>query len=411
MTTSEQTAPTGTDGARDLEAFRQEVRSWFAEHTPAGWEEHLRTADEDESVRFFREWARSLHAGGYLVPHWPVERGGAALPLAEQIVIQQEMSRIGAPRPRYQVIALGHAAATLLEHGTPEQQRLLDGVLDGDIWCQGFSEPEAGSDLASLRTRAVREGDHYVINGQKTWSSMAYRARWCLLLARTDAQAPKHRGISVFILDMHAPGLDIRPIKQATGSAEFCELFLSDVRVPASMLVGAENDGWRIAQTTLTTERASQLLELHQGLETSIRRLAEQARHQRGSRGEPRTEDSAFRQELARHAADVDAFGLLVEKIMQRLITDGHLGPESSIGKLYFSELLQRLMRFGVQLNAMNAQVNHHNRADLSYTSGDWMIDYIRSWTWTIAAGSNEIQRNIIAEKVLGLPREPRTVQ
>jgi alkylation response protein AidB-like acyl-CoA dehydrogenase len=393
----------------ELAEFRQQVRAWFTSHTPPEWEEHLRHADEEESVRFFRDWARTLHSGGYLVPHWPVDRGGSAMPLAKQIVIQQEMSRAGAPRPRYQVIALGHAAATLLEHGTPEQQRLLDGVLDGDIWCQGFSEPEAGSDLASLRTRAVREADHYVINGQKTWSSMAYRAHWCLLLARTDADVPKHRGISVFILDMKTPGIEIRPIKQATGSAEFCEIFLNDVKIPVEMRVGAENDGWRIAQTTLTTERASQLLELHQGLETSVRRLAAEARHQIGTRGQPRTEDTAFRQELARHAADVDAFGLLVEKIMSGLISTGHLGPESSIGKLYFSELLQRLMRFGVQLNGMVAQQNHHNRADLSYTSGDWMIDYIRSWTWTIAAGSNEIQRNIIAEKVLGLPREPRT--
>jgi alkylation response protein AidB-like acyl-CoA dehydrogenase len=400
--------PRPGDATDELENFRQQVRSWFAAHTPAGWEDLLREADEETTVGFFRDWARTLHAGGYLVPHWPVEHGGAALPLAKQVIIQQEMSRAGAPRPRYQVIALGHAAATLLEHGTPEQQALLQGVLDGDIWCQGFSEPEAGSDLASLRTRAVRHGDEYVVNGQKTWSSMAYRARWCLLLARTDPDMPKHRGISVFILDMTAAGVQIRPIRQATGSAEFCEIFLTDVRIPVSMRVGAENEGWRIAQTTLTTERASQLLELHQGLEVSIQRLAAAARNQANSMGQPRVHDSAFRQELARHAADVDAFGLLVEKIMRGLITNGRLGPESSIGKLYFSELLQRLMRFGVVLGGMHAQPNHHNRADLSYTSGDWMIDYIRSWTWTIAAGSSEIQRNIIAEKVLGLPREPR---
>jgi alkylation response protein AidB-like acyl-CoA dehydrogenase len=393
------------DTTEDLGIYRSSVRAWFAEHTPADWEAHLRTAGEQETLDFFRIWAKTLHSGGFLVPHWPVEFGGGALPLSKQIVIQQEMAAANAPRPRYQVIALGHAAATLLEHGSAEQKTLLGGVLEGDIWCQGFSEPEAGSDLASLRTTAVLSGNHYVVNGQKTWSSMAARARWCLLLARTDPSAQKHRGISVFVLDMHAPGVELRPIRQATGSAEFCEIFLTDVRIPVSMRVGAENDGWRIAQTTLTTERASQLLELHQGLQTSVQRLADAARRGALDFGQ---DNGAFRQELALHAADVDVFGLLVDKIMTSLIETGAMGAESSIGKLYFSELLQRLMRFGVRAQGLVAHVDHHNRADLSYTSGDWMLDYIRSWTWTIAAGSSEIQRNIIAEKVLGLPREPK---
>jgi alkylation response protein AidB-like acyl-CoA dehydrogenase len=392
------------DGA-DLDQYRSEVRAWFAEHTPVGWEELLRNADEDQTEQFFRDWARVLHSGGFLVPHWPVQYGGADLSLAKQIVIQQEMSSAGAPRPRYQVIALGHAAATLLEHGSEEQKALLAGVLDGDIWCQGFSEPGAGSDLASLRTRAELVGDEYIINGQKTWSSMGHRARYCLLLARTDSTAPKHHGISVFVMDMRSPGVEIRPIKQATGSSEFCEIFLTDVHIPVAQRVGEENRGWQIAQTTLSTERVSQLLELHQGLVSTIGRLAEWAKCNSSGAN---LNNEAFRQELATHAADVDVFGMLVEKIMRNLIETGEPGPESSIGKLYFSELLQRVMRFGLRMQGMSGQVNRHNRADLSYTSGDWMIDYIRSWTWTIAAGSSEIQRNIISEKVLRLPREPK---
>jgi len=382
-----------------LEAFRKQVRAWFAEHTPPDWEERLRRATDDETEEFFREWSRTLHSGGFLVPHWPVAQGGGGLPLAQQIVIQQESARAGAPRPRFQAIALGHAAATLLEHGTDEQKLLLRGILDGESWCQGFSEPEAGSDLESLRTRAVRDGDDYVVNGQKIWSSMASRSTWCLLLARTDPSVSKHRGLSIFIMDMHAPGVEVRPIRQATGGSEFSEIFLTDVRIPASMRVGLENNGWQIAQTTLLTERAAQLLELHQGLLVTLERLAALA-------GD--NPDAAFRQEFGRLVSEVDVFGMVVEKIMRGLMINGSFGPESSIGKLFFSELLQRVMHAGVRAQGLAAMVDRGNRADLSYTSGDWMIDYIRSWTWTIAAGSSEIQRNIISERVLKLPREPR---
>lgn len=392
---------------KELSTFREHVRTWFALHTPPDWEAFLHETNEDETAAFFRWWAETLHSGGFLVPHWPARFGGGELPLAEQIVIQQEMSRARAPRPRYQTIALGHAATTLLQHGTEEQQQLLAGILRGDIWCQGFSEPEAGSDLASLRARAERRGEHYVVNGQKIWSSLAHRARWCLLLARTDPEAPKHRGLSMFVMDMRTAGIEVRQIRQATGSAEFCEIFMTNVLIPVSMLIGAENDGWRIAQTTLSTERVSQLLELHQGLLLSIRRLAAlcQTPAQAGLPGQ----DHGCWQDLARLAAEVDVSGMLVDKIMGDLIAAKKSGPESSIGKLYFSELLQRVMRLGVRLQGMQAQVDRHSRADLSYTSGDWMIDYIGSWTWTISAGSSEIQRNIIAERVLGLPREPRT--
>ncbi|MDQ0382822.1 acyl-CoA dehydrogenase family protein [Amycolatopsis thermophila] len=392
----------------ELAAYRARVRAWLAEHTPADWAEKLPYADEAEVLEFYRTWARELHSAGLLVPQWPERFGGAGAGLAQQVVLQQEMSRAGAPRPRYLAISLGHAAATLMEHGSPEQQKLLDGILDGDVWCQGFSEPGAGSDLASLRTRAVREGDYYVVNGQKIWSSMGLYARWGLLLARTDPDAPKHRGISLFILDMRAPGVEVRPIRQATGAHEFAEVFLTDVRIPAAMLVGQENEGWRLAQTTLATERYAQMVELHAGLEELLALLVRQARTLRAADGGPLVEDSEFRQRLAGFAGEVEVLGLINDRVLGDISAGRDPGARGSILKLYFSRLLQRLTAFGVRSNGLAAHVDPQRKNDLSYTSGDWMLDHIRSWTWTIAAGSNEIQRNIIGERVLGLPREPR---
>ena len=398
------TAP--PDGA--LEAYRARVRAWLTEHTPADWAEKLPYADEAEVLAFYRDWARELHSAGLLVPQWPERFGGQGAGLAQQVVLQQEMSRANAPRPRYLAISLGHAAATLMEHGTPDQQKLLDGILQGDVWCQGFSEPGAGSDLASLRTRAVKDGDTYVVNGQKIWSSMGLYARWGLLLARTDPDVPKHRGISLFILDMQDPGVEVRPIRQATGAQEFAEVFLTDVRIPESMRIGAENDGWKLAQTTLTTERYAQMVEVHAGLQELFALLVEQARTLRGPEGGPLIEQADFRQRLAAFASEIEVFGLINDRVLGEVSAGRDPGPQGSILKLYFSRLLQRLTAFGVRSNGLDALRDPQRKNDLSYTSGDWMLDHIRSWTWTIAAGSSEIQRNIIGERVLGLPREPR---
>jgi alkylation response protein AidB-like acyl-CoA dehydrogenase len=246
-----------------LEEFRTRVRAWAQEHVPAGWEETYRDADEEQLLEFQRQWLRQLREGGFAVPHWDRQHGGGGYSLAEQVVIFEEFARANAPRMRAFFVAFNHAYATLREGGTPEQQaRLLPAILDGQTWCQGFSEPGAGSDLASLRTRAVREGDHYVVNGQKIWSSGASRSDYCLLLTRTDPDAPKRKGITFLLMDMRSPGIDVRPIKQATGQSEFSELFLTDVHVPVENRVGEENDGWRIAQATLSSERGPSILEL-----------------------------------------------------------------------------------------------------------------------------------------------------
>src|SRR5690349_17914197 len=229
----------------DLGEFRAAVRDWCREHIPAGWRQAQTGVSDDEFVRFQQSWFAELRQAGYAVPHWPREWGGG-MSTAEQAVLYSELAAHDAPRLVLAFVAIHHAAATLLAAGTDEQRRRhLPAILDGEIWVQGFSEPDAGSDLASLRTTARQEGDAYLVNGQKVWASGAMHADWCLLLARTDPDAPKRHGISYFLLDMRTPGIDVRPIRQATGESHFCEIFLRDVVVPASQLVGPGNEGWR----------------------------------------------------------------------------------------------------------------------------------------------------------------------
>ena len=395
--------PTG-----DPEALRKQVRAWLEEHAPAGWHDELATASPAEFRAFNLRMAALLRAAGLLTPHWPVRFGGGGFSFGEQIVIQDEMVRADFPQPRLLEITLQHVAATLMAHGDAEQQEHLAAMLDGEIWCQGFSEPGAGSDLASLRTRAVRDGDVYVLNGQKVWSSYADHATWCLLLARTDPDAPKHRGISMFMLPLDASGVELRPIRQATGTEEFSEIFLTDVRVPASSRVGEENAGWRMAQTTLATERAAQILELHAHLAVALDVIAAEATVTRSDPGGVLADDAAFRQELAARAAEVDVLGLLGQRLVEDVETSGAIGPDGSIVKLFYSETLQRLTGLALRMRGMPATVDESREFATTWTSGRWFIDHLKSWNWTIAAGSNEIQRNIVGERVLGLPREPQ---
>ena len=252
--------------AADLEEFRGEVRDWCRTHIPADWRREQTGASDEEFVAFQQQWFQELRAAGYAVPHWPSEWGGG-MPTAQQVVLYQELAAQDAPRLVLAFVAIHHAAATLLAAGTDEQRRRhLPAILDGEIWVQGFSEPEAGSDLASLRTSARHEGDAYVVNGQKLWASGAMHADWCLLLARSDPDAPKRKGISYFLMDMRSPGVDVRPIRNAIGDSHFCEIFLSDVTIPAANLIGAPNAGWQAAQSTLSAERGLTMLELAERL-------------------------------------------------------------------------------------------------------------------------------------------------
>jgi len=391
-----------------LEPFRLGVRAWCATHVPIGWRQDMAGADHAAFVAFHRWWAGELRQAGYLAPHWPAEWGGAGFTLPEQIVLSEELARGDAPRNALYQVALYNAAPAILHVGTPEQKsRFLPGILNGEIWCQGFSEPDAGSDLASLQTRAVRDGEDYVITGQKVWTSMGHEADWCILLARTDPIAPKRKGISFFLLDMHAAGVEARPIRQATGQAEFCETFLDEVRVPAANLLGPENEGWQVSQSTLASERGVVLIELADRLRRNgIGALIAQA----GSwplGGAMAADDPGVRELLGQRYAEGAVLRLLINRMVTNLLRRGGVGPEASVIKLFYSELLQNVMNDGVRLQGLGAQVETPALMSAGWETGGWMYDYLNSWGWTIGGGTSEIMRNIIGERVLGLPREP----
>jgi alkylation response protein AidB-like acyl-CoA dehydrogenase len=385
------------------EEFRVRARSWLQAHAPQDWRERLASATDRQVADFYIEWALQLHGAGLLVPHWPQEFGGGGYGIQEQLVVQQEMRKVGAPRPRTLQISLNHAAATLMRHGTPTQKNLVGGILEGDVWCQGFSEPDAGSDLASLRTLAARHGETYVVNGQKIWSSFAAHAQWCLLLARTDPTAPKHAGISFFLMRMDSPGVTVRPIRQSTGHREFCEIFLDDVVIPVEFRLGAEGDGWRLARTTLVSERVLPMLDEAEDLRAAVRTVAMQIAEADHLRGHAR---DGLVDRLTEVAIGTDVLAASSEKAVAEYVETGALGATAPILKLYHSELVQRLTGIAAEVGGVYALIDPGDEVrDLGYLSGDWFTDHMRSWTFTIAAGTSEIQRNLIAERVLGLPR------
>jgi alkylation response protein AidB-like acyl-CoA dehydrogenase len=330
------------------------------------------------------------------------------MPVPQQVVLYQELAAHDAPRLVLAFVSIHHAASTLIAAGTDAQrQRHLPAILEGEIWVQGFSEPEAGSDLASLRTSARKEGSSYVVNGQKLWASGATHADWCLLLARTDPSAPKRRGISYFLLDMNTPGVEVRPIRQATGESHFCEIFLTDVVIPADNLIGPENAGWQVAQTTLSAERGMTMLELAERLgNAGFRWLVEAACRRPEDRGRL-IDDSLVQDRLARFETEITGLRALCRDLVERHAS-GQVGPaDASIVKLYYSELLQRMMDFGTDIAGLAAHTDLQKPLSSGWESGAWVLDFIGSWEWTIPGGSSEIQRNIIGERGLGLPREP----
>ncbi|MBF6474610.1 acyl-CoA dehydrogenase family protein [Nocardia abscessus] len=391
----------------DLDGFRGEVRDWCRTHVPADWRQAQTGPTDAEFVRFQRDWFRQLRRAGYAVPHWPREYGGG-MSVPEQIVLYQELAAHDAPRLVLAFVAVHHAAATLLAAGTEEQRRRhLPAILDGEIWVQGFSEPGAGSDLAALQTSARRDGDGYVVTGQKVWASGAQYADWCLLLARTDQAAPKRRGISYFLLDMRSPGIEVRPIRQATGESHFCEIFLDEVRIPADGLVGAENAGWQVAQQTLGAERGLTMLELSERLGNAGFRLLVEACERADLDGARPIDDALVADRLA--ALDIEIAGLraLCRDLVERHDA-GRAGPaDASVVKLYYSELLQRMTDFGTEVGGVAAHTMLRKPMSGGWESGAWVLDLIGSWEWTIPGGTSEIQRTIIAERGLGLPREP----
>lgn len=391
----------------DLAEFRNRVRQWCVEHVPPDWRARQTGVGDEEFVAFQKSWFAELHTAGFAVPHWPTEWGGG-MSVAEQIVLYQELAAHDAPRLVLAFVGIHHAASTLLVAGTDAQrERHLPAILDGEIWVQGFSEPEAGSDLAALRTTARRDGDTFVVNGQKLWASGGMHADWCLLLARTDPDAAKRKGISYFLMDMTSPGIDVRPIRNAVGDSHFCEVFLNDVVIPAENLVGPENDGWQVAQATLGAERGTTMLELAERLgNAGFRWLVQECARVREDGTRP-LDDSAVRDSLARFETDISGLRGLCRKVVE-----GHdgsaVGPaDASIVKLFYSELLQRMTDFGADISGLHAHTVLAKPMSSGWESGAWMLDFIGSWEWTIPGGASEIQRTIIGERGLGLPREP----
>ncbi|MCZ0732186.1 acyl-CoA dehydrogenase family protein [Mycolicibacterium iranicum] len=387
-----------TENSADSESqaqFRREVRAWCRDHIPKNWRAAQTGVSDDEFVRFQKAWFAELHSAGYAVPHWPAEWGGG-LSVENQVVLYQELAAHDAPRLVLAFVGIHHAASTLLVAGTDEQRRRhLPAILDGEIWVQGFSEPEAGSDLAALRTTAQRRGDEFIVSGQKLWASGGMHADWCLLLARTDVEAPKRKGISYFLLDMTSPGVDVRPIRNAVGDSHFCEIFLDEVAIPAANLIGAENAGWQVAQATLGAERGMTMLELAERLgNAGFRWLVEAAP----------ADDPVVADRLAQF--EIELTGL--RGMCRRLVESGPSGPaDPSIVKLYYSELLQRLTDFGAEIGGPEAHTVVAKPMSSGWESGSWILDFVGSWEWTIPGGASEIQRTIIAERGLGLPREP----
>jgi len=383
-------------------AFRDEVRDFFAREIPAGWDYPSGTDSfeigEQEFARL-RAWQKKLAAHRLIGITWPEAYGGRGASPLYDAILRDEMVRAGAP-PTINVLGITLCGPALLHHGTEEQkERYLARMLSGEeIWCQGYSEPGSGSDLASLRTRAELRGDDYVVSGQKVWTSDGQYADWMFCLVRADANAPKHRGIGFLLIDMHTPGVEVRPLRQMTGGSEFCEVFLNDVVVPRENMVGAPTEGWQIANTVLGYERGTQALSGCSRFEADFARLLELARGASGLAGDPRV-----RQRTAQLKIELSILRLIALDGLARLRDGRAPGAESSMGKLAKSELEQRLYELAVELQGPYAALREGAR---SIDAGRWHWRMLWSRAATIYAGTNEIQRNIIAQRVLGLPRQ-----
>ena len=373
-------------------AFRAELREWLEENVP----DSVR-GNRGGEARFdrpeMREWSRALYDAGYAGLTWPEEYGGAGAPYTHQAIFLEEMARAEAP-PHIGVIGIGMAGPTIIAHGTDEQKsRHLAAILSAEeIWCQGFSEPGAGSDLAGVRTSSRLDDGHFVVNGQKVWSSFAHIADYCILLTRGDPDSTRHAGLNYLIVDMHAPGVEVRPLRQITGEAEFNEIFFTDVRVPAENLLGEIGSGWQVAMTTLLHERGTLGFALQAVLEVQIGKLIALARD-RGA-------DPLQRDQIAREWIELQGVRFTNYRSLSALMKTGMPGPEGSISKLVWSEANQRVTKLALELLGPDAALGAENAP----YGGYWQHQQLRSRGNTIEAGTSEVLRNIVAERVLGLP-------
>jgi hypothetical protein len=399
----------------EAEAFRTEIRAWLEENLPEEWFEDGFSMTDEERSTFNKEWTEKLFKGGWICASWPAEYEGKGLSLLDQVVLNEEFAKAGAPL-RADFFGDTLVGPTILQWGTEEQKKkFLPGILRGETsWCQGFSEPNSGSDLASLQTKAVLDGDEWVINGQKVWTTQAQFADYMFLLARTDPTAGKHAGISYLLVPMHQPGIEARPITQVDGTAEFNEVFFTDARCPKDNVVGGVNNGWNVAMTTLGFERGSSATTSHR------RFLKEWERVRNEARAVGKDEDPNVRDRLVRSWSDT--------KIMQingfRTLTDAlngthHAAKLGACNKMFWSESHQRTMELAMDVLGMRAQVLEgtgnaegllpgHRRGRDDYPVSDLQASFFFSRSETIWGGTAEIQRNIVSERALGLPKEPK---
>jgi alkylation response protein AidB-like acyl-CoA dehydrogenase len=385
------------------EAFRREVQEFIETECPADLRQGEVVSSEQLDLLF--EWRKKVAAKGWLAPAWPREYGGAELSVMEQFIYNLETARMGAPASIFVGgMGVNIVGPTIIIYGNDEQKKkYITGILSGeDIWCQGFSEPGAGSDLAGLSTRAVRDGDEYVINGQKIWTSLAHKADYMLTLARTDPDAPKHKGISYLVVPVNSEGITIRPLPNMAGSHEFNEVFLEDVRVPVSNLLGEENRGWYQAVTTLDIERSG--IGHVVGLQRTVKDLVEFVKHNHGNGVVQTGTNPSLRAELAERYIETEVAAALSFRLVTLQARGVQGNHEASASKLYYSEVSQRIASTGVRLLGLYGQLNRN--AKWAPLSGRLQYRYLRAVSDTIAGGTSEIQKGIIATRGLGLPRE-----
>src|SRR5215217_2068899 len=368
-------------------AFRDELRGWLAENPPSP---EPTGGGEDASYAWRRDWQRTLYDAGWAAPGWPVEYGGRGASLTESAIYFEEIGRARVPLPA-NVLGLLLGGPTLMVWGTDEQKdRFLAPILSAEeIWCQGFSEPDAGSDLAALKTRAVKDGEGWVVTGQKVWTSGAQHSKWCMLVARTDGEAAKHKGLTYFLMDMEQEAVQVRPLRQITGEAEFNELFIEEARIPDEHVVGGVGNGWKVALTTLMNERAG----LAFFLQVRMRRLLDDAIAEAGARG--RLDDDVVADRLGALHVKAEVLRLTAYRGLSAIERYGQPGPEGSLTKWMWSDANQQLTDLAAELVGPDALV----------AGSPWGYELLRARGNSIEGGTTEILKNIVAERVLGLPR------
>jgi alkylation response protein AidB-like acyl-CoA dehydrogenase len=388
----------------EQEAFRERVRSWLSKNIPAEWKSlGSNEVPRAGAYEFLRKWQRQLYDAGFIGVTWPKEYGGGGMTFMEEMILHQEMALQKAP-PMLNILGVGMAGPTIIAYGTEEQKKRYPAKILSceEIWCQGYSEPNAGSDLAALQTRAVKDGDHWVINGQKVWTSIAHVADYMMLLARTDPEAPKHKGITYFLLDMHTPGVTVKPLKQITGDDEFNEVFFDNVRVPDRQVLGGVNNGWAVGMTTLMYER----LALGFGLQVRLRIAVDQViglAQRMEKNGRVLTKDPVMRQKIAQLWIDTESLKYTGARAITKLLKGELPGPEASTGKMGWVETHQKLQELAMEIQGPYSQLARGS--DWAVDGGVWQYSFLRSRANSIEGGTTEIQKNIIGERVLGLPK------